>query len=297
MENIRIQNALDICVIDVEGTIGVPEEWQFEEPQQRVATYEKFREAVARIEELKAEQVVVNIRSTGGDVNDALLIYDALRSLPAQITTRCYGYVASAATVIAQAASAGRRLISANSLYLIHKSSCSAEGNAEELSVKVELLRKSDEQLANLYARGGVLSAEEYGEMMSAESGSGRWLTASEAIEAGLADGVIDIAADVQEPVREGGVRGVWRNISERLGLKKAEVQGARVEQMPQCRHNILHDPHREFMVERSVIEMQEGQSGVMKSAVKPTEDATLSETIRSANELAYSSDAQSFVR
>ena len=43
-------------------------------PDDRVATYEKFRDAVARIAALDAPQVVVNIRSTGGDVNDALLI-------------------------------------------------------------------------------------------------------------------------------------------------------------------------------------------------------------------------------
>ena len=63
---------------------------------------------------------MVDIRSTGGDVNDALLIHDALCSLDAHITTRCYGYTASAATIIAQAASPGCREISANALYLIH---------------------------------------------------------------------------------------------------------------------------------------------------------------------------------
>ena len=89
-----------------------------------MATYERFRDAVRRIAEIEAPEVVVEIRSTGGDVNDALLIHDALRSLGARITTRCYGYTASAATIIAQAASEGRREISANALYLIHDSVC-----------------------------------------------------------------------------------------------------------------------------------------------------------------------------
>ncbi len=69
----QIRNASDACHIDIEGTIGVPEEWQFDQPQQRVATYEKFRDAVQRIAEIDAPEVVVNIRSTGGDTVRATL--------------------------------------------------------------------------------------------------------------------------------------------------------------------------------------------------------------------------------
>ena len=140
---IQIDNNAGVCQIDIEGTIGVPEEWQFDRPEARVATYEKFRDAVRRIAEIDASEVVVNIRSTGGDVNDALLIYDALAALDAEVTTRCYGYVASAATLIAQAASEGRREISAGALYLVHAAACAAEGNAAELEARAELLRKA----------------------------------------------------------------------------------------------------------------------------------------------------------
>ena len=114
---IQIKNSAGVCRIEIEGTIGVPEEWQFDQPEARVATYEKFRDTVRRIAGIDAPQIVVDIRSTGGDVNDALLIHDALRSLDAHITTRCYGYTASAATIIAQAASPGCREISANPVY------------------------------------------------------------------------------------------------------------------------------------------------------------------------------------
>ena len=127
---IQIKNSAGVCRIEIEGTIGVPEEWQFDQPEARVATYEKFRDTVQRIAGIDAPQIVVDIRSTGGDVNDALLIHDALCSLDAHIITRCYGYTASAATIIAQAASPGCREISANALYLIHTAICAAEGNA-----------------------------------------------------------------------------------------------------------------------------------------------------------------------
>lgn len=192
---IRIRNSADVCYIDIEGNIGVPEEWQFDDPGARVATYERFRAAAARIAALEAAEVVVSIRSTGGDVNDALLIYDALRTLPGRITTRCYGYTASAATLIAQAASEGRREIAAGALYLIHNSECSVEGNVAELEARIGLLRKTDERLAEIYAARSGRPAAEFAALMAENNGAGRWLSPEEAVEAGLADRVIGAEA------------------------------------------------------------------------------------------------------
>ena len=189
---ITIRNEAQTCYIDIEGTIGVPEQYQFENASSRVATFETFRREVARISEVAATSVVVNIRSTGGDVNDALLIYEALQSLDARITTRCYGYTASAATIIAQAADKGCREISSNALYLIHNSMCAIEGNASTLESRAELLRKTDERLAHLYAQHSERDAQMFVELMAENNGEGRWLTAEETVEAGLADRIID---------------------------------------------------------------------------------------------------------
>ena len=166
--DIQITNRNDTCFVDIEGVIGVPEEWQFDQPSSRVATYEKFRDSLDRLREIDAPEIVVNIRSTGGDVNDALLIYEALSSLDGHIVTRCYGYTASAATVIAQAASEGCREISAHALYLIHNSICTAEGNAEELATRIDLLRKTDARLAEVYAARKLLA------LLSAPADRGR---------------------------------------------------------------------------------------------------------------------------
>ena len=195
---ITIRNEAQTCYIDIEGTIGVPEESQFEDATSRVATFEAFRREVKRITEVKASSIVVNIRSTGGDVNDALLIYDALRALDAHITTRCYGYTASAATIIAQAADEGSREISANALYLIHNSTCAIEGNSTSLEARTELLRKTDEQLARLYALHSGKDESFFAELMAENNGEGRWLSAEETIEAGLADAIIDYDEEVE---------------------------------------------------------------------------------------------------
>lgn len=300
-QKIKIYNNTDSVTIDIEGTIGVPEQWQFDDPQQRVATYEAFRRTLQQIEELRTPKVIVNIRSTGGDVGDALLIYEALTKLDAEITTRCWGYVASAATVIAQAASEGLREISPNTLYLVHSSTCSAEGNAQELSQRVELLRKSDERLAELYARRSGREVESFVALMSEEGGEGRWLNSQETIAAGLADRETVAAAESEqqsdEPlsqrVAEGvesalrSVKGLIRRIGVQFSgaesVKSAEVKPIEAAPTPK--------------VSKSQIEFEEEQRSLTPSEVSPTEDPTLKDTVLSPNERAYRDDARRLVR
>lgn len=294
---IKIYNSLDTAVIDIEGTIGIPEEWQFEEPQQRVATYEKFRTTLQEIEKLDAKKVVVNIRSTGGDVNDALLIYDALLTLNASITTRCWGYVASAATVIAQAASEGQREISPNSLYLIHSASCAVEGNATELAQRLELLRKTDERLAELYARRSGRDAEVYSSLMAEESGAGRWLTAAEVIDLALADSLIesniaesDSEQEVEPTLLEEAlesVKDVVRKVGKRIGVAVEDD----VREL--SRHSVTHGDAVEVTEQRSMIAFDEGQRAVRKSVVREIEDPGIGELRRSANASAYDLDVR----
>ena len=187
LSDIRINGSASEAVIDIEGVIGVPEQTQFLEPGGRVATYARFAEALAAVAAVQAPRVVVNIRSAGGDVNDALLIFDALQGLGAEVVTRCYGYVASAATVIAQAASPGCREIS----YLIHCSESAAEGNSRSLSAAKELLDRTDERIADIYASRSGRPVAGFAALMNENGGKGRWLTPGETVEAGLADTVI----------------------------------------------------------------------------------------------------------
>ncbi|MBR2333323.1 MAG: Clp protease ClpP, partial [Rikenellaceae bacterium] len=222
---IKITNQADgVTVIDIEGEIGVPEELQFEEPESRVATYRKFKDMVGSIAQIRSPKVLVNIRSTGGDVGDAMLIYDALCSLDAEITTRCWGYVASAATIIAQAASTGLREISSESLYLIHRSVSRVEGDAESMQHNAELLAKTDAQIASIYAERSGRAVEEFERLMSENEGMGRWLTPEEAIEAGLVDRVVE---------RETQRRGFGQRIRAAVGRLLGKFGGEDSPQIP----------------------------------------------------------------
>ena len=240
---IRISNSADLCHIEIEGMIGVPEEWQFDQPSSRVATYEKFRDTLSLIADIKSPEVIVDIRSTGGDVNDALLIYDALKGLDAHIVTRCYGYTASAATIIAQAASEGCRMISPNALYLIHKSMCAVEGNADEIEARIDLLRKTDARLAELYAARSGRASDEFSTLMSENNGQGRWLSPEETLTAGLADVITGEAAEVAASAKADDKSAAsflarnWRRLVAAFAGKKSTVppQGDDL--------NVLHAP------------------------------------------------------
>ena len=188
----KIASSLRVATIDIDGILGTPEVEQFGVLDARVATYERFEEALAEIrEEGEIDRLVLNIRSTGGCLSDALLIYDSVRSLGVEVVTRCYGYVASAATIIAQAASKGCREISANALYLIHCCESAVEGNTHSLSATKELLDKSDERLSEIYALASGRTPEEYRALMNRNSGKGVWLSPEECVKAGLADSII----------------------------------------------------------------------------------------------------------
>lgn len=187
-----IATSLRVATIDIDGILGTPEEEQFGGLDGRVATYERFEAALAEIREGGGvDRLVLNIRSTGGCLADALLIYDAARELGVEVITRCYGYVASAATIIAQAASKGCREISANALYLIHCCESAVEGNTHSLSATKQLLDKSDERLAEIYSLSSGRPAKEFRTLMNRNSGKGVWLSPEECVAAGLADSII----------------------------------------------------------------------------------------------------------
>ena len=286
---IKINNEAEVATIDIEGTIGLSESWQFDNDENRVATYERFKECVARIADLRNANIRVNIRSTGGDVNDAMLIYEALRATGAHVTTCCYGYTASAATIVAQAASEGCRLIAPTSLYLIHNSLCSVEGNAEELQAEIELLRQTDERIAEIYARHSGRSIEEIAALMSENGGRGRWLSPAEVVNYGLADAVEDGATTetTTTEVPQGAKRGV-------VALLRALGIGGNG--TPDVADDVNYIPHDavDSVPDVSTVAFNEGQGGAKRTKLREMEDPDLREKPRDERQRAYDSDAKS---
>lgn len=318
---IKIKNEAGVAIIDIEGVIGVPEKMQFDNPGERVATYEKFTEALERIRAIEAAEVIVNIRSTGGDVNDAILIYEALSELDARIVTRCLGYAASAATIIAQAASNGCREISANTLYLIHCSESAAEGNFRSLSQATSMLEATDLRIASIYARRSGRSDEEYAALMNENGGKGRWLSAEEALEAGLVDAIIPSggayaakAVNFREldsiiemlglpELPRNGVAGYSNEEKRRIRRRLTVMWGRMLRTLgvgsvaKQPRKTAAHkkaQPTAQNSV--PVVGMMTAQDSAQPTRVQAAEDPSHTEYSRTDNEKAYDSDLQNII-
>ncbi|MDE5944200.1 MAG: Clp protease ClpP [Rikenella sp.] len=226
---IRLRGAGSRLTVEIEGQIGLPEWWSPDDAESRAATYENFRRQLDRLGRSTARRVDVRICSTGGNIHDALLIYETLCGLAAsgaEITTHCFGYTASAATIVAQAATPGRRLVSSNALYLIHNATTALEGNRLDAEHTVRLLEETDARLAEIYAQRSGRPAAGFRDLMARNGGRGEWLSASSAVEAGLADRIHRSSplAEVRNRV-VGALRGWFRGTPGRSSWTEREWQ------------------------------------------------------------------------
>lgn len=159
-------------------------------------------------------EINVRINSPGGDVFDGMTIYNILRSHPARIIVDVDGMAASIASVIAMAGDEIR--MAKSSMMMIHSAWGVVVGDAEDMATMAAVLVKLDGQIADVYAQRSRNSSQRMLEIMAAET----FLTADEAVAAGLADSVTN-----QETV------------SDRMG---AEAVAVRMRKLDLDQHNAI---------------------------------------------------------
>lgn len=138
------------------------------------------------------DQIDVRINSYGGEVFDALAIYNALKRNPANVTVHIDGVAASAAADIAMAGDEIR--IASNAFLMIHNAWSIAIGEADDMRKEADFLDKINSVLADIYtARNG--DREQVVEWLNAET----WFTAREAIDAKFADSLDDEEGEQQD--------------------------------------------------------------------------------------------------
>ena len=138
---------------------------------------------IGELRSAKGKDLVLNISSLGGSVNDALQIHDYLASYSGKVTAKITGLTASSATIIAMGAK--EVLMSENSLFLIHNVwTPMTAGNADDLQSEAESLRQIDELLINIYKKKTKRAASTIKKLMAEE----RWMDAEEALRLGFID-------------------------------------------------------------------------------------------------------------
>jgi ATP-dependent Clp endopeptidase proteolytic subunit ClpP len=164
------------CVIDIFDEIGM---WG--------VSAKDFAEQLRGVGKIKS--LTLNLDSPGGDCNDGLTIYDAIKASGASVTVNVIGLAASMASVIMLAADAGKIRIYENARVMIHRVTGGAHGNTDDLAAAAQLTKQFEDRIVALYvARTGKDEAD-IRDMMKAQLGT--WFFGQEAVDAGFADSVI----------------------------------------------------------------------------------------------------------
>lgn len=168
--------------IDIFGTIG-EDFWSGDNSNTAI----RWKDIIDECRKKKT-RCHVRINSLGGDVNDALAMYEMLRELD-DVTTEAIGFCASAGTIIFMAGK--QRHIAKTARFLIHRCSSYACGNANEMQRAMEMQRDIDELIMSIYTEAGC-GHDKVQELMDANDGNGRWLSADLVKEYGFATDITD---------------------------------------------------------------------------------------------------------
>jgi ATP-dependent Clp protease, protease subunit len=129
------------------------------------------------------------INSPGGSLTAMTAIYDTMRYIRPSVHTYCLGQAASAAAVLLAAGAPGHRSVVPNSRVLIHQPSIDViRGQTSDLEIYAAEVSRLRRQMEEALADGTGQTVER----IHADIDRDLVLTASEAVEYGLADHIIE---------------------------------------------------------------------------------------------------------
>ena len=135
-------------------------------------------------------EVTFHINSPGGEVSAGVAIYNRMRQMKARVITVVDGIAASAASIIAQGADAGRRKVATGTLTMVHGSKAFLYGyyNSVDIKKAMSQVKAFDKSISEIYEECTGLSKEKIASMMETT----KWMTAQEAVDNGFADEIMD---------------------------------------------------------------------------------------------------------
>lgn len=134
------------------------------------------------------------INCPGGAVYSGLGVYDTMQYVTPDVSTICIGMAASMGQVLLCAGTKGKRTALKHSRVMIHQPSGAIGGQASDIEITVNEIRKLKRELYDITAFHTGKNAKQ----VEKDSDRDYWLTAAEAKEYGLVDEVL-----VQNPRKE----------------------------------------------------------------------------------------------
>jgi len=146
-------------------------------------TAKRFAEELQQLGDI--DSLTVRINSPGGDVFDGFAMHNQLVGVEYDVKVVIEGIAASAASVVAMAGDTVSMY--ETSTLMIHDAWMHIMGNEQDLRDAADVLGKLDSQIAETYAARSSQTVTELRELMNKDT----YITASEAVEMGLADDIV----------------------------------------------------------------------------------------------------------
>ena len=146
---------------------------------------DKFRKAKTPLEE---RVITLQINSPGGSVSDGLAIYDAMNCVTSKVATVGMGMAASMGAFLLAAGEKGMRSATANCEILIHQPLGGASGQASDIIIAANHIKRTRERLNRILAAKTGRPFEE----IERDTDRDNIMDAQEALAYGLIDGVLN---------------------------------------------------------------------------------------------------------
>ena len=131
------------------------------------------------------EDLEIEINSSGGDISAGSEIYTTIRGYnKGNKKTNIVGSAFSAGSVVAMASES---YMSPTAMMMIHKVSSGTDGNSDDMDKMSKILKVADRTVANAYIAKSGMTMKDALKMMAEET----WLTAQQAKDKGLIDGIM----------------------------------------------------------------------------------------------------------
>lgn len=135
------------------------------------------------------QPIVFVINSPGGSVDAGFAVWDQIKMLTSPVTTVVTGLAASMGSVLSLCASPGRRFATPHARIMIHQPSIGGPitGQATDLDIHAREILKTKKRIIDVYLEATGQSREVIEKAIDRDM----WMTADEAKDFGLLDGIL----------------------------------------------------------------------------------------------------------
>lgn len=94
--------------------------------------------------------IIIHMKTCGGDWNEGMAIYDAIRSCPSKVTILNYTHARSMSSLIFQAAD--KRVMMPNSHFMYHDGTYADEGTFKQVKSGIDFYKEAENIMLGIYA-------------------------------------------------------------------------------------------------------------------------------------------------